>query len=55
MGSVVVACGLSGCSTRASLLCGMYYLSAPGMEPVSPVLAGELLSTIPPGQSEVHF
>ena len=50
-----VAHRLSSCGSRASSLCSMCNLPAPGMEPVSPALAGELLSILPPGKSEVHF
>ena len=30
----------------------MWDLSGPGLEPVSPALAGGLLTTVPPGKSE---
>ena len=62
-GSVVVAhglssCGqralehrLSSCGARAQLLCGMWDLPGPGLEPVSPALPGGLLTTEPPGKS----
>ena len=52
VGSVVVACGLSSCGSRAlerrlsscgsqaQLLRGMWDLPGPGLEPVSPALAG---------------
>ena len=60
--SVVVACGLSSCgsralehrlsscSARAQLLRGMWDLPGPGLEPVSPALAGGLPTTAPPGK-----
>ena len=60
--SVVVACGLSSCGlqalerrlssccTRAQLLRGMWDLPGPGLEPVSPALAGGFLTTAPPGK-----
>ena len=60
--SVVAACGLSSCSSwplehRLSscgawtqLLCSMWVLSIPGIEPVSPVLAGTFFTTEPPGK-----
>ena len=48
--SVVVARGLSSCGARASLLHGMWDLPDPGLEPVSPVLAGGFLTTAPPGK-----
>ena len=62
--SVVVArglssCGLralehrlSSCGTRAQLRRGMWDLPGPGLEPVSPALAGGFLTTAPPGKSE---
>ena len=61
--SVVVAGGLSSCGSRAlerrlsscgaraSLLCSMWDLPGPGLEPVSPALAGGFLTTAPPGKS----
>ena len=62
MGSVVVARGLSSCDSRtlelrlstcgawAQLLCGTWDLPRPGLEPVSPALAGGFLTTVPPGK-----
>ena len=61
--SVVVACGLSSCGSwaperrlssygaQAQVLCGMWDLPGPGLEPVSPALAGRFLTTAPPGKS----
>ena len=49
--SVVVACGLSSCGTQAWLLCGTWDLPGPGLEPMSPALAGGFLTTAPPGKS----
>ena len=61
--SVVVVCGLSSyglralecrlrsCGTRALLLHGMWDLPGPGIEPVSPTLAGGFFITAPPGKS----
>ena len=49
--SVVVACRLSSCGTRAQLLHGMWDLPGPGLEPVSPALAGGFLTPAPPGKS----
>ena len=40
---------LSSCGTRASLLHSMWDLPGPGLEPVSPALAGGFLTTAPPG------
>ena len=48
--SVVVACGLSSCGSRASLLCSMWDRPGPGLEPMSPALAGGFLTTVPPGK-----
>ena len=42
-GSVVVAHG-------AQLLCGMWDLPRPGLEPMSPALADGFLTTVPPGK-----
>ena len=42
---------LSSCGARALLLCGMWDLPGPGLEPVSPALAGGFLNTAPPGKS----
>ena len=62
--SVVVARGLSSCGSgalehrlsscgaRAQLLCGMWDLPGPGLEPVSPALAGRFLTIVPPGKSQ---
>ena len=44
---------LSSCGAQASLLCGMWDLPGPGLEPVSPALAGGFLNTAPPGKSPV--
>ena len=64
--SVVVARGLSSCSSRAlerrlsscgpraQLLDGMWDPPGPGLEPVSPALAGGLLTTAP-GKSPAYF
>ena len=51
--SVAVAHRLSSCGTRAQLLRGMQDLPEPGIEPMSPALAGGFLSTAPPGKSLV--
>ena len=51
LASVVVARGLSSCGTQAQLLCGMWDLPGPGIEPVSLALAGRFLTTAPPGKS----
>ena len=41
---------LSSCGSRAQLLCGMWDLPRPGLEPASPALAGRLSTTAPPGK-----
>ena len=41
---------LSNCGSRAQLLCGMWDLPRPGLEPVSPALAGRFPTTAPPGK-----
>ena len=41
---------LSNCGSRAYLLCGMWDLPRPGLEPVSPALAGRFSTTVPPGK-----
>ena len=59
-----MTCGLSSCGSRAlehrlsscgawaSLLHGTWDLPGPGIEPVSPALAGRFLTTAPPGRSQ---
>ena len=47
---------LSNCGSRAQLLRGMWDLPRPGLEPVSPALAGGFSTTVPPGKPNVpHF
>ena len=46
--------GLSSCGARAQLLRGMWDLPGPGLEPVSPALAGGFLTTAPPGKPYIH-
>ena len=41
---------LSSCGARAKLLRGMWDIPGPGLEPVSPALAGRFLTTAPPGK-----
>ena len=41
---------LGSCGARAQLLRGMWDLPRPGLEPVSPALAGGFLTTAPPGK-----
>ena len=46
---------LSNCGSRAELLRGMWDPPRPGLEPVSPALAGRLSTTAPPGKPSVNF
>ena len=41
---------LSNCGSRAQLLRGMWDLPRPGLEPVSPAMAGRFSTTAPPGK-----
>ena len=41
---------LSSCGSRTQLLRDMWDLPRPGLEPVSPALAGRLSTTVPPGK-----
>ena len=41
---------LSSCGSRAQLLRGMWDLPRPGLDPVSPTLAGRFSTTAPPGK-----
>ena len=43
-------CRLSSCGSRAQPLRGMWDPPRPGLEPVSPALAGGLSTTAPPGK-----
>ena len=46
---------LSSCGAWAQSLCGMWDLPRPGLESVSPALAGRFLTTAPPGKTRVIF
>ena len=48
--SLVAEYRLSSCGARAQLLHGMWDLPGPGLEPMSPALAGGFLTTAPPGK-----
>ena len=48
-------CRLSNCGSRAQLLHGMWDLPRPGLEPVSPALAGRFSTTAPPGKPSIMF
>ena len=41
---------LSSCGSQAQLLHGMWDPPRPGLEPVSPALAGRFSTTVPPGK-----
>ena len=45
---------LSNFGSRAQLLRGMWDLPRPGLEPVSPALAGGFLTTAPPGKPQFY-
>ena len=46
---------LSSCGSRAQLLRGMWDLPRPGLEPVSPALAGRFSTTAPPGKPSATY
>ena len=46
---------LSSCGSRAQLLRGMWDLPRPGLEPVSPALAGGFLTTAQPGKLPLTY
>ena len=46
---------LSSCGSWAQLLRSMWYLPRPGLEPLSPALAGGFLTTAPPGKPPSRF
>ena len=46
---------LSNCGSRAPLLHGMWDLPRPGLEPVSPALAGRFSTPAPPGKPFFFF
>ena len=48
--SLVAERRLSSCGSQAQLLRGMWDLPRPGLEPVSPSLAGRFSTTAPPGK-----
>ena len=48
------SCGLRSGGALAYLLCSKWNLPGPGIESVSPALADEFLSTVPPGKSSTH-
>ena len=46
---------LSSCGSQAQLLRGMWDLPGPGLEPMSPTLAGGFATTAPPGKPDTVF
>ena len=46
---------LSSCGSRAQPLHGTWDLPRPGLEPVSPALAGRLSTTAPPGKPNFRY
>ena len=46
---------LRNCGSRVQLLCGMWDPPRPGLEPVSPALAGRPSTTAPPGKPSTFF
>ena len=48
-------CRLSSCGARAYLLHSMWDLPGPGLEPVSPALAGGLVTAASPGKPSTFF
>ena len=46
---------LSNCGSRAQLLRSMWDLPRPGLEPVSPALAGRVSTTVPPGKPHLFL
>ena len=47
--------GFSSCGSLAQSLRGIRHLPRPGIKPVSPALAGRVLSTVPAGKSFLGF
>ena len=45
---------LSSCGSQAQLLRGMWDLPRPGLEPLSPALAGRFSTTAPPGKPNIY-
>ena len=50
-----MAHGLSCSACGIFLDQGMWDLPGPGLEPVSPALAGGFLTTVPPGKSHEYY
>ena len=54
-GSQALERRLSSCGAKASLLRSMWDLPGPGLEPVSPALAGGFLTTVSPTKPYGYF
>ena len=54
-GSWALECRLSSCGAQSQLPCSMWDLPGPGIEPLSPALAGGFLTTVPPGKPRVNI
>ena len=54
-GTRALECRPSSCGTRAYLLRGMWDLRGPGLELMSPALAGGFLTTAPPGKPNNEY
>ena len=54
-GTYAVECRLSSCGAWAWLLCGMWDLPRPRLEPMSPALTGGFLTTGPPGKKTIFY
>ena len=54
-GSQALERRLSSCGAQAQLLCDMWDLPGPGLEPVSSALTGGFLTTVPPGKPQHLF
>ena len=52
---ILLHAGFSSCDARAYLPHGMWDIPRPGIEPMSPALAGGFLTTEPPGKSSVSL
>ena len=48
-------CRLSSCGAQALLLSSTWDLPGPGIEPVSPALAGGFLTNVPPGKPQQYI
>ena len=53
--SVAAAWALNSSGTQGWMFHSMWSVPGPGIEPVSPALAGEFLFTVPPGNSSQAY